>query len=75
MGDERATCPKCGKAMQRGHLPDVAHGQVLQGTWASGDPEPRTFIGGIKWKRKEQVPLTAYRCTSCGFVELYARAE
>jgi hypothetical protein len=46
---------------------------VLQTRWSRGDPEPRRFIGGIKWEKGEQIPLTAYRCTSCGFVEFYAR--
>jgi predicted nucleic-acid-binding Zn-ribbon protein len=29
-------------------------------------------LGGIKVKTKEQIPLIAYRCPSCGYVELYA---
>ena len=75
MGDVQPTCPKCSTGMERGHVPDAAYGEVLQTRWSRGDPEPRRFIGGIKWRKAEQIPLIAYRCTSCGFVEFYARPE
>ncbi len=68
-------CSKCGKTMERGHVPDVGYGQVLVTRWAPGDPEPKRFLGvdgGIKWDEKEQIPLVAYRCPMCGLVELYA---
>ena len=72
MADKRLTCPKCSHEMERGHVPDAGYGQVYQARWSRGDPERQRFLGGIKWKRADQVPLVAYRCTSCGFVELYA---
>ncbi|MEP6620743.1 MAG: hypothetical protein ABJE47_15570 [bacterium] len=75
MGDFLPTCGKCGSAMSRGHVPDMSHGQVLQSSWAPGDPEPRRFIGGIKWKENELVSITAYRCGKCGFLELYAKED
>jgi predicted nucleic-acid-binding Zn-ribbon protein len=65
-------CPKCQKSMEEGHVPDVAHGQVWQAKWAPGAAETRRFFGGIKMRAKEQFPLTAFRCPSCGYVELYA---
>jgi predicted nucleic-acid-binding Zn-ribbon protein len=65
-------CPKCQKSMEEGHVPDIAHGQVHQSQWAPGAAEIRRFLGGIKWSSKEQIPLTAFRCPSCGYVELYA---
>ena len=66
-------CPKCDKPMEVGHVPDMSHGQVLNTTWQPGAPETRRFIGGIKWKRNDQVPVEAYRCPKCGYLELYAR--
>jgi hypothetical protein len=72
MGDFHPICPKCSKPMDRGHIPDAAHSVVLQQRWSRGDPEPRRFVGGIKWEADEQLPLLAYRCSGCGFVELYA---
>jgi predicted nucleic-acid-binding Zn-ribbon protein len=65
-------CPKCQKAMEEGHVPDVGYGQVTQAGWARGAPEQRRYFGGIKANPKEQLPLTAFRCPSCGYVELYA---
>jgi hypothetical protein len=59
--------------MEAGHVPDVGYGQVLQSAWAPGEPVARRFVGGIKSNDKEQVPLTAFRCSRCGYVELYAR--
>lgn len=73
MADLKATCPKCDRAMERGHVPDVTQGQVLQTRWSRGDPESRRFFGGIRWTPAEQIPLAAYRCPSCGYVEFYAR--
>ena len=73
MGDFHPQCPKCDKPMDRGHVPDVAHGAVLQAGWAPGAPEPRRFIGGIKYRADEVIALTGYRCPTCGYVEFYAR--
>jgi len=61
--------------MERGFLPDRADsGQTHPASWVAGDPVPRRFIGGVKFSSKESLPVTAYRCTKCGFLELYARA-
>lgn len=73
MADFHPRCPKCDKPMDRGHLPDVAHGQVLRSGWAPGDAESRRFVGGIKYRADQVIPLVAYRCPTCGYVELYAR--
>ena len=74
MSDFHARCPKCDKPMDRGHVPDTTHGGVLQSSGAPGEPEPRRFIGGIKYRADALIPLSAYRCPSCGYVEFYARA-
>jgi hypothetical protein len=74
MADFHPRCPKCEKLMDRGHLPDAAAGGQIQiGAWAPGDPEPRRFVGGIKYHADRVIPLAAYRCSACGYVELYAR--
>ena len=73
MPDFHPRCPKCDKAMDRGHIPDVAHGAVLQLSWAPGEPAARRFIGGIKYDADKVTPLTGYRCPTCGYVEFYAR--
>jgi hypothetical protein len=73
MPDFHPRCPKCDKPMDRGHIPDAAQGQVLQSSWAPGEPESRRFLGGIKYQGHELIPFSAYRCPACGYVEFYAR--
>ena len=73
MDDIDLRCPKCAKPMDRGHVPDAAYGAVLQSSWAPGKAEPRRFLRGIKYQADALIPLTAYRCPTCGYVEFYAR--
>ena len=55
-------------------MPDVGYGVVTQSTWSIGLPEKKRFLGGIKYDKKAQIPVIAYRCPRCGLVELYAGA-
>ena len=66
-------CPKCQKTLEEGHIPDIGYGQATASAWAPGSPDRLRFFGGIRLKKKELIPFSAYRCSSCGFVELYAR--
>ena len=72
MPDSIPTCHQCHEAMERGHVPDMAYGKVLQSRWARGQPVRQRFFGGIKWTARDQIPITAFRCPKCGRVELYA---
>ena len=65
-------CPRCHKTMEPGHIPDLGHGVVAQSSWVAGLPQVRRFLGGIRYDKKALVPMTAYRCPRCGYVELYA---
>lgn len=67
-------CPKCQRKMEPGHLPDMGYGVVLQSSWSPGIPERRRMFGGIRYDKKMQIPVSAYRCPRCGLVELYAEA-
>jgi hypothetical protein len=40
--------------------------------WAAGAPR-KSFWLGTKLPDEELVPIGAYRCSSCGYLELYAR--
>jgi Domain of unknown function (DUF6487) len=73
MADFHPVCPKCDKPMECGHVPDIGHGQILPSSWAPGAPAWRRFLRGIKYDADKQMPLIAYRCPTCGYVELYAR--
>jgi hypothetical protein len=61
--------------MAVGHVPDASHGIIMQASWAPGEPVTRRFFGGIEYQKDQVIPIHAYRCPSCGLVELYARPE
>ena len=72
MADFHPKCPKCNVVMERGHIPDTSQGGAVESSWAPGEAEARRFVGGIKYQQDELIPLIAYRCSPCGYVELYA---
>ena len=74
MADLARRCPKCQKTMELGHVPDVGDSQILPVSWSPGAPQRQRFFGGIKYRPKEQIPLAAFRCPGCGYVEFYASA-
>jgi hypothetical protein len=65
-------CPKCDGAMMQGFLLDNTHGGRLISHWAAGPPLS-SFWGGLK-KPELSLPVGAYRCSDCGYLELYALA-
>ncbi|MEO5589165.1 MAG: hypothetical protein ABIS03_06240 [Gemmatimonadaceae bacterium] len=48
------------------------YGGIAPGTWAPGVPVIRRYMGGISYDKKVQAQIVAYRCTRCGYLELYA---
>ena len=67
-------CPKCGSIMEQGFVLDNAHAARVVSHWAPGAPL-KSFWTGTKKPDGELVPIGAYRCPSCGFLEMYARNE
>jgi len=68
---ELLNCPKCKGLMEEGFVVDYAHGGARKvSTWAEGQPTV-SFWEGLKVK--EQRKISAFRCTSCGYLESYAR--
>ena len=66
-------CCKCNGAMVAGFLPDFApYNNALISSWYEGQPE-KSIWWGHKTKGVRAYPLVAFRCSACGFVELYAR--
>lgn len=57
--------------MVRGFLPDQSYGATLVGNWYPGDPE-KSFWTGTKRRPLIGLPVGAFRCEKCGFLELYA---
>jgi hypothetical protein len=69
-----------------GFIPDTSQSAIFLSSWVEGSPETRSswltaMLGGgwmakpidIKSVRgKPKFPIVAYRCTSCGMLEMYA---
>ena len=69
------TCPKCGGAMERGFVLDNTYGSQLVSQWAPGIPEASFWTGTKSIDEEKLIPLGAFRCADCGFLEFYARSE
>lgn len=65
-------CPKCNGIMQVGFVADQTYGGVLPGRWVKGKPQ-RSFWFGTKISDRVVINVSAYRCATCGYIELYAR--
>lgn len=67
------TCPKCQASMAEGFIPVDKHDIPQSLGWVAG-PAKKGWWGNVKVPTKP-VPITAYRCTKCGFVEHYAAGK
>ena len=66
--------PEVRQGLGSRHLPDALdHASFVLAKWAPGVPEERRFLFGIKVHADDGIPLAAYRCPGCGYVEFYAR--
>jgi hypothetical protein len=68
---ESPTCPRCRSGMVRGYLLDRAQGGFGMGMWLEGPPVRPGFTPRLE----RSIPIVSYRCTGCGYLELYARPE
>ena len=67
-------CQKCSGQMVSGFIRDRAAGAAnLQAKWVEGDPTPSVWFGDrVNIEGREPVPVTTFRCVSCGYLESYA---
>ncbi len=73
MTDPKMICPKCRGEMQPGFIPDFRYGTTLVSAWYEGYPKTYTLpFLGIKVSPRGGVPIRAFRCSGCGFLELFA---
>ena len=70
---ESPTCPRCRSGMVRGYLLDRTHGGFGMGTWLEGPPVRSGW--SVRPRLEHSIPIVSYRCTGCGYLELYARPE
>ena len=67
-------CTKCQGDMAEGWIPETDNGIIRRVSWAAGAPTPRRVFGGFNSPPEGQsLPVTAYHCVRCGFLEFYAR--
>lgn len=74
MADSISPCPKCQGGMVRGFLPEVIVGETRVSTWNAGPPK-WTFWRGARGTDERSIPIGAFRCSACGYLDLYARSE
>ena len=73
MSEISQQCPKCKSQMEQGFVLDNTYGARIVSHWGAGPPE-KSFWFGTKLAH-ELIPIGTFRCTSCGFLESYARPE
>ncbi len=60
--------------MVQGFVADCSHAIIGVSTWVEGPPE-KSFWYGTKVAQEQCIPIGTFRCTSCGYLELYAKPE
>ena len=61
--------------MLLGFVPDYySHAAGLVGSWHAGQPK-KSFWTRTKAPHAEGLPIGAFRCQNCGFLEFYSDAK
>jgi hypothetical protein len=71
MTSDQLRCPKCEGDMVQGFVPDYTHGGILVEGWHAGQPK-KSFWTSTKEPSTEGIPIGAFRCQQCGFLEFYS---
>jgi predicted RNA-binding Zn-ribbon protein involved in translation (DUF1610 family) len=67
-------CPKCNGEMTRGFMPMGGIGCDAVEFWYEGEPEVSHWTG-LKIPKSGGIPVGAFRCPQCGYLEFYANME
>ena len=59
--------------MAQGFVLDYTHGGRLVSQWAAGAPLKSIWLG--TQRPAGVIPIGTYRCSSCGYLESFARPE
>jgi hypothetical protein len=57
--------------MEQGYLLDHTYGAQVAGEWVEGPPQA-SFWTGLSLRGREHIPITTWRCPTCGYLESYA---
>jgi hypothetical protein len=74
MTDTPQQCPKCQGRMEQGYVLDNTYGSRSVTRWVKGAPM-KSFWVGTTLPDDALIPIGTFRCTRCGFLEMYARPE
>jgi len=77
MSPRVVNCPDCNVPMEIGCQPDANHGSTQWATFLPGVPVEASFFGlfktgGIVMDWKRAIPVTVFRCPTCGLLKSYA---
>jgi predicted nucleic-acid-binding Zn-ribbon protein len=64
-------CPKCQGSMSEGVIADKGDAQWVIASFLPGAPKVSRWFG-LKVRKKDLVPISAWRCGRCGYLESYA---
>ena len=64
-------CPKCQGLMIQGFIPGYTEGAKYVSSWVEGQPK-RSSLHWTKVPLGGGIPIAAYRCKGCGYLEFYA---
>lgn len=64
-------CINCQVEMDKGFMPDH-FAKVIQSVWHPGEAKEKTLVGNLKLDPSTQIPVTAFRCSQCGNLALFA---
>lgn len=78
MTNSTLSCLRCQGSMEPGFTVDNTYGGRLVSSWIAGEPVfgsifGKTLTGLARMKDRKAINTTTYRCTSCGYLESYAR--
>ena len=66
-------CASCDGSLEEGFLLDRRRGfSAYAGEWVAGAPEKQLLPGRVKFVAKRRMPVSAWRCTKCGALQLFA---
>ena len=75
MTNEKMQCPKCQSEMVQGFVPDYyGSSWSFVMAWFAGSPK-KAFWTRTKAPHGDGVPIGAFRCQKCGFLEFYSDAK
>jgi hypothetical protein len=74
MPNNKMLCPKCKGEVVQGFVADYSMAAALVTSWHAGQPKKK-LVGHTKAPRAEGVPIGAFRCQECGFLEFYADSK